>query len=111
MVAYDNQGRVIIRGKVPSTTMSQTAALYITAVDNAARARTSCGRHYHLGQRDAFEAIFRACMDVDDPDAESVARGILAAIDGDERSRLMDSARVVLRARRDSTFTETLQVV
>lgn len=91
--------------------MSQAAALLIAAQEHADAAGTACARHYHLGQRDAFEAIFRASFELDSDNAMSVARDVLAALPREERETLMDSARDVLRARRRVTREETLKVV
>jgi hypothetical protein len=91
--------------------MSQAAALFITAQQNAANATTACAKNYHLGQRDAFEAIFRACFGLEEDDVTAVARDILAALPREERETLMDSARDVLRARRRVTREESLKVV
>lgn len=91
--------------------MSQAAALFLTAQQNANAATTACAKNYHLGQRDAFEAVFRACFDLDDEDVAAVARDVLATLPRDERDRLMDSAQDVLRARRRETRAESICVV
>lgn len=91
--------------------MSQAAALYMTAEENARNSTTACARSYFLGQRDAFEAIFRAAFGLEGDDVAAVARDVLAALPREERDGLMDSAREVLRARRRATREETLKVV
>jgi hypothetical protein len=92
--------------------MSQTAALYVVASQEAEAASTSCAHHYYLGVRDAFDAVLRGCYDVAvDVDTWQFAEGLLADLDDDARDAVLSDSRRVLATRRRTTVAETVAVI
>lgn len=89
--------------------LSQPAALFVTAAENAANATTASSLHYHLGMRDAFEAVFRGCYGILDDDALSIAYEILDGLSREERAALVETTRHILKARRRETVHDTLR--
>lgn len=90
----------------------QSAALFITAVECAENASTFAAQQYMLGLRDAFEAVFRACHDIEgDQDAYVVARAMLGELSDLERVDLLTRAQSLVYTRRRTTVEATMMAV